>query len=451
MTRVHGKFGMGQRCAAALFLLCGLALPNARATAMQFEPIQMANADVLIVGRGPILRGDVDRFTKALMTVSQSGHPLAALALDSAGGSVMEAMQMVTLIRDRRITVALPHNTQCASACFLLFAASPRRLAATDALVGVHSASVDGTETDTSLAVTTLMARDARDLGVPPAIVGKMVETSPGRVEWLTPEDLASMNVALFEGDLASALRPPAAAAANPVLPPTASDSGAVPDAATTGSVATATLGKADRRAWEDWITTLHGAYRDGAEFARSRFPETPQDDCFGPNNVNRGDFTLGCTVAQQRLSPVARKVLTDRDYAFGWNTVPPRIAIVDEPVEQEYLGVYFCGSRVARLTVKIFSQPNKERRRALVAFGPHGSDQDVLPGSFLAEGMIDTAAGAITIAPVKWVSQPPSASWFGINGGSDDGGKTFVGQVTDNPTCTRFTLARRQSGATNK
>jgi hypothetical protein len=50
-----------------------------------------------------------------------------------------------------------------------MFAASPRRFAATDALVGVHGASQNGAETDSSLAVTTLMARDARDLApLPP-------------------------------------------------------------------------------------------------------------------------------------------------------------------------------------------------------------------------------------------------------------------------------------------
>jgi len=59
-------------------------------------------------------------------------------------------------------------------------------MAASDALVGVHSANENQQETDVSLAVTTLMARDAAKDGIPPAIIGKMVETTPGRVEWLT-------------------------------------------------------------------------------------------------------------------------------------------------------------------------------------------------------------------------------------------------------------------------
>ena len=444
---------MGRSFAATLPALCYLALSGSAACAMQFDPIQ-TNGEVVIVGRGPILHGDFDRFTKALATVAQSGHPLAALALDSAGGNVQEAKQMVTVIRDQHITVALPQHTQCASACFLLFAASPRRMASTDALVGVHSASIDGTETDTSLAVTTLMARDARDLGVPPAIVGKMVETTPGRVEWLTPADLASMNVTMFEGDLGPALHPrtASASAAAPdgrAAPPTQAagfpasgfPAGGFPAGGPGASVA---LGRADRQSWDDWFVTLRGAYRDGAELARARFPATLAADCYGPGNVNRGDFTLGCTVAQQRLSRVARRIRDDPSYASGWNTEPARTAVADAPVEREYLGVYYCGTQIGRLTVKIFLKAGQEHRQALIAFGPRGSGTDVPSGSFMAEGTIDTSAGAITIAPVKWISQPPRVSWFGINGGSEDGGKTFNGRVTDNPTCTWFTLARQ-------
>ena len=105
---------------------------------------------------------------------------LLALALDSPGGQVSEGVQLADLIRTRKVPVVIPSNSQCVSACFLLLAASPHRMAASDALVGVHSANENQQETDTSLAVTTLMARDAAKNGIPPAIIGKMVETTPG-------------------------------------------------------------------------------------------------------------------------------------------------------------------------------------------------------------------------------------------------------------------------------
>jgi hypothetical protein len=38
----------------------------------------------------------------------------------------------------------------------------------------------------------------AAELGVPPAIIGKMVETAPSHVEWLTYADLTSMGVIVY-------------------------------------------------------------------------------------------------------------------------------------------------------------------------------------------------------------------------------------------------------------
>ncbi len=90
------------------------------------------------------------------------------------------------------LLVAVPTGATCASACFLIFAAGAKRVVAPDALIGVHSTSIGGQETPETLAANMEMARDAAALGVPPEIVGKMVETKPAHMEWLTPEELAT-------------------------------------------------------------------------------------------------------------------------------------------------------------------------------------------------------------------------------------------------------------------
>ena len=68
---------------------------------------------------------------------------------------------------------------------------------ASDALVGVHSASENGEENLTSMGLTTALAREAVAYGVPPATIGKMVGTEPGRIAWLTQSDLKPMGVVL--------------------------------------------------------------------------------------------------------------------------------------------------------------------------------------------------------------------------------------------------------------
>jgi len=424
------RFGWG----AALFILMA-SLPAA-GHAMQFDLVALSPSELVIFGRGPIVSGDTDRLNRALVAVP-AAQALLGLALDSGGGNVAESKQMVGVIRSRRLTVVVPRSTQCASACFLMLAASPRRLAGNDALIGVHSASENGVETELAMAETTRMAREAAALGVPPSVIGKMVETSSARVTWLEPQDLAAMKVVIYQGDLLEALHQQKPA-------PTAAPYGPSPDAA---------AGGLDHRAWDAWLAGLRGAYRDGAVFAQSQGADVQPPSCYGPGNVNRGDFTQGCLVAQQRLAGILAKSRASTDYAQGWNdalqpasAAAPTSASVaidaDLPVEQEYHGVFFCAAQIGQLTVKVFQRGDAASRRALVLFGPR--DSQVGPqGSFLVAGTVDLAGGAMTLKPLSWVSQPSGARWFGVNGSSDDGGKTFLGRVTDSASCTRFTLAR--------
>jgi hypothetical protein len=448
---------------AGLACLSVLALPARPALAMQFQPIAVSSTEMVLDGRGPIVPGDNDRLMAALAAVPSSGLTMLALALDSGGGNVAEAKQMVGVIRARQIPVVIPHNSQCASACFLLFSASPRRLAATDALIGVHSASQNGAETDTSLAVTTLMARDAAELGVPSSIIGKMVETTPGRVEWLDPTDLKLMRTAMFDGDPLTAIRQTDPSQAgrdgSPSMPAQSIPAQSMPAQSMPGGQmrpsSAMAAGRDDRRNWDAWLGGLRGQYRDGAVFAQTRMYqtqtyETQPNLCYGPNNLNRGDFTLGCDVARQRLAPVVAKLRSSVDYAAGWNA-PVAPVNASEPVEQEYEGVYFCGRQVAHLTVKVFRRSDETHRRGLFVFGPNDNSPGVPNGSFVVEGVIDLNGGKMTVAPLKWVLQPPAYSWFGLAGSSDDGGRTFSGRLTDSGTCTRFTLAKVQNSTATR
>jgi len=443
--------------AARLVCLFGLALPGAPAWAMQFEQVQISPTEVMLGGRGPIVKGDTARLEQALGAVPQ-GRRLLALALDSPGGLVAEGEQLAGLIRTRKLPVVIPSNSQCVSACFLLIAASPHRMAASDALVGVHSANENQQETDASLAVTTLMARDAARDGIPPAVIGKMVETTPGRVEWLTHADLTSMNVLVYDGDAPTAARQAVMASVRPVVAPTASptlaptptpNSAAPPSPPLAAPVPQASVppgfvaGRDARRGWDAWLAGLRGPYRDGAAFALAQIGLPRPGSCYGPNGVSRGEFTLGCEVARQRLATVATKLAVNVDYAAGWNSAGQQPVPAGAPAEAEFQGAYFCGRNMAHLTLKVFPQAGEPRRRAMFSFGPEPTSPAVPRGAFIVEGSVDLQGGAMTLTPVKWVLQPPGYQWLGLSGRSDDGGRTFSGRVVDSGGCTIFTLKR--------
>lgn len=107
------------------------------------------------------------------------------------------------------------------------------------------------------------------------------------------------------------------------------------------------------------------------------------------------------------------------------------------------YQGAYFCGRRVARVTLKVFPQSGEPRRHAMFSFGPEPTSPEVPRGAFMVEGSIDIRGGGLSLTPVKWVSQPAGYNWLGLSGRSDDGGRTFSGRIIDNAGCSIFTLRR--------
>ena len=78
------------RTAALVCLGSALAPAPVRSTfAMQFEAVAIAANEMIVGGRGPIVKGDATRLEQALAAISQSQQVLA-LALDSPGGNVSE-------------------------------------------------------------------------------------------------------------------------------------------------------------------------------------------------------------------------------------------------------------------------------------------------------------------------------------------------------------------------
>jgi hypothetical protein len=410
------------------------------AIALQFELVPISATEIIVSGRGPIVKGDVTRLEQALAAMPPA-QQLSALALDSPGGNVVEGELLAQLIHARRLVVVIPSNSKCVSACFLLLAAAPRRLAAVDALVGVHSASEGGEETQAALAGTARMAKDAAALGVPPALIGKMVQTAPGRVEWLTAADLGLMNVSVFDDDTPTAVRRTYVATgprADRALPAALRKAANPPDFS---------AGLEDRRDWDIWLAGLRGPFHDGAVFAQSQIGAQQPGSCSGPDSSSRGDFTAGCEAGLRRLAPVSAKLHGSPGYLAGWKSAA-QLAPSDEPVEAEYQGAFFCGRQVARLTLQVFSQTDAPRRRAMLSFGPQPTSPDIPHGAFIVEGSISLQGGTMSLLPVRWVSEPAGYAWVGLNGSSEDAGNTFGGRITDNNGCTIFTL-KRVDGAT--
>lgn len=179
-------------CILAVFTL-GVGGPGS-ASAMIFEIIAPDGGRPALSMSGEILPGDAARALPWLIRLSKDNN-IPRLFLSSPGGNILEATKLANLIHETGMPVFVQAGDMCASACFLLFAASPSRHASPDAMIGVHSASFDGNENGASLMLDTAMARKARAFGVPPDIIGRMVTTGPSDMAWLTADELREMDV----------------------------------------------------------------------------------------------------------------------------------------------------------------------------------------------------------------------------------------------------------------
>jgi len=313
-----------------------LCLAGTAASALEFRTAPLnATGPVIVTASGAIVPGDAARLQRLL---DQRADRRLLLAVSSGGGSVNEGGALADIIRAAGLPVLVPAGALCASACFMLFAASPERVVGAGAKIGVHSAANDlGVETSGTQSVTIRMARYVGQFGVPDSIIGRMVRNRPHEMAWLGRAELAAMGVrilppkatleALDEGpeprpqppDL-SEMEPPGV---DVPRAPGPAERRPRPDAALLLARAAAQSGSfqqglRDRLAWQAWLDTRSDAARAGAEFwvVQRRLP--------APRGCTHGDpeFQEGCLEAGLRLASPDFQAANDGDYRRGWNSL---------------------------------------------------------------------------------------------------------------------------------
>lgn len=182
---------------AFILLLAAAFLSQAKSAEVKVGIGKSGQATIWITGE--IVPGDADKFSLSVRQANDSGKFVANVRLDSPGGNLLEGVKIAEAIRFGKTSTNVGKTAVCASACFLMFAAGSTKNASYGAQIGVHGASgANGEETVVSGAATVSMAKIAKELGVPSAIIGRMVVTSPQDMVWLSPQELQSMGVTMM-------------------------------------------------------------------------------------------------------------------------------------------------------------------------------------------------------------------------------------------------------------
>src|SRR5207247_479651 len=93
------------------------------AYAMQFARVPLEDNEVVIRARGPIIEGDFERLLAFASNLPASDR-IIGFSLDSPGGRILEAEKIAGIIHRAGFPVLVSSGSECASACFLLLAAS---------------------------------------------------------------------------------------------------------------------------------------------------------------------------------------------------------------------------------------------------------------------------------------------------------------------------------------
>ncbi|MBX9826436.1 MAG: ATP-dependent Clp protease proteolytic subunit [Xanthobacteraceae bacterium] len=165
--------------------------------AAEFTSAVSKEGRTILLLDGRIEPGDSMKLALMVTALDNQNRAVSALYLNSPGGKGDDAQAMAALVKHHKISTIVADGAKCASACFIVFAAGHKKFADDRAQIGVHRASEKGQETGRAFAATAEMARTVSELGVPPAVVGKLVSTPPDRVVWLSLDDLRSMNVTI--------------------------------------------------------------------------------------------------------------------------------------------------------------------------------------------------------------------------------------------------------------
>jgi hypothetical protein len=204
--------------AVVLFASCN------RAISLEYKRVGIYANQVYIELSGAIELNDEKGLSKFLMSLPLSDQ-IVGYSLNSPGGNVHASGLLADMISRGHLgdQVVVLADKECASACFLLFAAGKHKYAVLGSKIGVHRARRP--EADFGKGFKKFEHERAQDIaafestggnaqmygryGVSPSIIGKMMLTKPGEMTWLTAEDLTEMGAIYIRNRNANPLTRP--------------------------------------------------------------------------------------------------------------------------------------------------------------------------------------------------------------------------------------------------
>jgi hypothetical protein len=137
-----------------------------------------------------IISGDIEAGDDVTFRALSLKYPSAVIALDSAGGAVLPAIEIGKMVRLQGYPTLVASGSVCASACALIWVAGSKRFLSADGRVGFHASyrTDSGKPVETGLG-NALVGRYLTLLNLPEKAVIFATMASPTEIEWLTTKN----------------------------------------------------------------------------------------------------------------------------------------------------------------------------------------------------------------------------------------------------------------------
>ena len=186
-------------------LLMGLATTSNAAT---FDIVSAPEYDnVIVLMNGEISEGDAQRFSDIVATL---GATHATIAIQGPGGLVGEALDIGAQIRIAHFATMVASQTECYSACALIWLAGERRYLAQDSIIGVHAAyrSEPGDQRTESGVANASIGAFLNMIGLPLDAITYVTTAPPDQIQPITPAIARSLGIEVYEQNGSATITP---------------------------------------------------------------------------------------------------------------------------------------------------------------------------------------------------------------------------------------------------
>lgn len=168
-------------------------------SAASFETLRAPGFEnVIIIMTGEVTEGDAQRFADIVATLA-GAH--ATLNVSGPGGLVNEALDIGAQVQEHRFATMVSSQTECYSACALIWLAGPRRYLSADSVIGVHAAfrtSEDETQEESGAANASIGAF-LNTIGLPLDAIIYITTAPPNTTLPITPMIARSLGIEVYE------------------------------------------------------------------------------------------------------------------------------------------------------------------------------------------------------------------------------------------------------------